>query len=117
NITAALALDVQAFTASGTWTKPAQGRLALVQIIGAGGGGSRRSAGHGSGGGPGGYVEILLQLSSLGATETVTIGAGGAVQTTDNTNGNPGGITSFGSHFTMYGGRGGDQAAAGTLVV
>jgi len=62
-------------------------------------------------------VEILLQLSSLGATETVTIGAGGAVQTTDNTNGNPGGITSFGSHFTMYGGRGGDQAAAGTLVV
>lgn len=117
NLAAVLAFDVQTFTASGVWTKPPVGRFALIQIVGAGGGGARRSAGNGSGGGPGGYVELLLPLSSLGSTETVTIGLGGAVQAVDNTVGWPGGLTSFGAHITMYGGRGGSHAAAGTLLM
>lgn len=116
NLAAVLATDVQTFTSSGTWTKPAQGRVACIQGIGAGGGGARRSAGNGSGGGCGPYYELWMLLSDLGATETVTIGAGGAVQSTDSTNGNAGGTTSFGTHLTIYGGRGGEQVAAGVAV-
>jgi hypothetical protein len=116
NLAAVLAIDVQTFTSSGTWTKPPTGRFVLVQVIGAAGGGARRSSGNGSGGGGGAYFERLFLLSALGATETVTIGAGGAVQSTDNTNGNNGGTTSFGSHITIYGGRGGEQVAAGNAV-
>lgn len=114
NLAAVLATDVQTFTSSGTWTKPSAGRFALVQVIGAAGGGARRSAGNGSGGGGGAYFEKLFLLSALGATETVTIGTGGAVQSTDSTDGNAGGTTSFGTHVVIYGGRGGTQGAAGT---
>jgi len=118
SIVAALAIDVQAFIDVGVWnwTKPAHGRFALVQIVGAAGGGARRSSGNGSGGGAGYYHEQLFLLSVLSATETVTIGAGGAVQSTDSTDGNPGDNTSFGSYITVYGGRGGQQAAAGTAL-
>lgn len=116
NLAAVLALDIQTFTASGTWTKPAQGRLALIQGFGAAGGGALRSAGNGAGGGCGPYYEKLIQLSSLGATEVVTIGAGGAIQLTDSTNGNAGGTTSFGAWLTIYGGRGGENQALATAA-
>jgi hypothetical protein len=116
NLAAVLALDTQTFDASGTWTKPPQGRFLLIQGWGSAGGGARRSVGNGSGGGGGSYFDRLIPLSSLGATETVTIGSGGAIQATDNTNGNPGGTSSFGAHLIIYGGRGGEQAAAGTMV-
>lgn len=116
NMAAILAVDTQTFTSSGTWTKPPNGKFALVQLIGAGGGGARRSSGNGSGAGPGPYYERLFLLSTLAATVAVTIGAGGAVQSTDNTDGNAGGTTSFGAHLVIYGGRGGQQAAAGNAV-
>src|SRR5882757_9739563 len=81
------ATDVQAFTATGanTWTKPS-GSPVLTRVIicgagGAGGGGASVISGTGmSGGGGGGsgwYADISLKTSSLGATETVTIGTGG----------------------------------------
>ncbi len=114
--TAGAAGDVQTFNAGGTWTKPASGTMALIEVWGAGGGGARRSAGNGSGGGGGGYTFMWKKLSDLGATETVTIGAGGAVQNTDNTNGNNGGNTSFGSWALVYGGTAGMQAASLTAA-
>lgn len=107
-----LTADVQTFTASGTWTKPVSGTIAEIEMWGAGGGGGRGSV-LGGGGGAGGYKRELVPLSALGATETVTIGAGGAGATSNNTNGSAGGNTTFGSWFTAYAG-GGGSGSAGT---
>jgi hypothetical protein len=115
-------INVQTFTSSGTWTKPsgyAAGSRVLIQAWGGGGGGGR-GTGNGGGGGGGGYNERWLTLSAMGATETVTVGAGGAARTTDGA-GNNGGNTSVGSLITAYagggatgcGGGGGGQLSAG----
>jgi hypothetical protein len=106
-------VNVQTFNASGTWTKPTingniAGRFARIQVW-AGGGGAGRGPNNSSasGGGGGGYNEIVVPLSTLGATVTVTIGAGGVGRTGSTGFGTAGGQTSFGSHCTAYGGGGG----------
>jgi hypothetical protein len=114
--TAAMAADYQAFTGSGTWTKPSgfgSEARAFIQVWGAGGGGGRANAsGNAGGGGGGAYVERWILLSSLGSTETVTIGAAGAGGASNDTNGTAGGNTTFGAWLTGYGGGGGGRAAA-----
>lgn len=103
-------LDQQTFDSSGTWTKPSNGSMALIEVWGAGGSGSNNStATQQNGGAGGGYAYRLMKLSDLGSTETVTIGAGGAARTTI-ANGVTGGDSSFGSWVTAYGGAGGSQA-------
>lgn len=112
------AADQQVFTSSGTWTKPSgfgAKAYVLIQAWGAGGGGGRVSSGsNASGGGGGAYSQRWILLSSLGSTETVTIGAGGAGATANDTSGTAGGNSTFGSHVTAYGGGGGAGASAGT---
>jgi len=110
-------INYQSFTSSGTWTKPAgygTGSRVLIQVWGGGGGGAKNGGNlsPGSGGGGGGYSEIWVTLSALGATETVTIGAGG---TAGGGTGGAGGNTTFGSVLTGYGGGGGygNNSAAG----
>lgn len=100
------------FDASGTWTKPGVGKYIIVECWGGGGSGARAQNGEGGGGGGGGaYNRRWLPFSALGATETVTVGTGGASRTVDNTDGAPGGNTTFGAHITGFeGGGGGDQA-------
>jgi hypothetical protein len=105
--------DIQTFTSSGTWTKPGSGTIAMIECIGGGGSGGKRSSGSGAGGGGGGYNIAWKALSSLGATETVTVGAGGAAQSANSTNGNAGGNSTFGAHLTAYGGGGGGQGSSG----
>ena len=112
--------DVQTFTASGTWTKPANGEMALIQAWGAGGSGGRGTDTNqgGGGGGGGAYVERWMPVDDLTATVAVTIGAGGASVNTSNTAGNAGGNTTFGSVVTAYGGgKGGNGAAAGVGII
>ncbi len=97
--------DTQTFTGSGTWTKPAFGTTAMIQLWAGGGSGGKGDNSHFAGGGGGGaYNLLIIPLASLGATETVTIGAGGASQTSANSDGNVGGNSTFGSWLTVYGG-------------
>lgn len=112
--------QVDVYTASTTWTRPAWARTVTVTAIAAGGGGGsgrRGAAGTarigGLGGAGGMFATHEFRASDLGATESVTVGAGGpggAGQTTDDTNGNDGGAggnSSFGSWLLSRGGPGG----------
>ena len=117
--TSRIALDIQAFTASGTWTKPASGTMAYIELWGAGGSGAKNTtAGNtAGGGGGGGYIAFWKKLSDLGATEAVTIGAGGAARTGASLQvGAAGGSTTFGSWGTAYGGGGGSYRTTTTTV-
>lgn len=60
-----------------TWTKPAGLKYVIVEVQAAGGNGASVTATDqaGGGGGGGGYGKKLIEAASLGATETVTIGA------------------------------------------
>jgi len=114
--TLGISVDVQAFTSSGTWTKPAGAKLVRVRAIGGGGGGGSGRLGGtptysgGSGGAGGASSEEVFNAAGLTSTVTVTVGvggAGGAGQTTTFTDGNPGvsgGVSSFGSYLKANGG-------------
>jgi hypothetical protein len=111
--------DVQEFSTAGgaTWTKPAKGNMAFVQAWGPGGSGARGTSGgggiRGGGGGGGAYECRWMPLADLASTVAVTVGAGGAARTSDNSLGLPGGSSSFGSHVVAYGGAGGGLSANG----
>ena len=111
------AINVQTFDSSGTWTKPsgyAAGSRVHVQAWGAGGSGGRSSTQQNiSGGGGGGFSERWATLSQFGATETITIGAGGAARTGSNQTGAVGGNSSAGTLITAYGGGGGEGLSTG----
>jgi hypothetical protein len=115
-----LKVDVQTFSTSGTWTKPADAKVVYVEIWGGGGGGGsgRRLFNTtlvygGAGGGGAAGVFKTFQAADLTSTVSVTIGAGGAggaAITTNDTDGNAGsngGDSTFGSYLKGLGGGGG----------
>lgn len=93
--------NVQTFNTSGafTWTKPGCGTNVTIECWG-GGGGSNGSFG----GGGGGYKTTTVAKSSLGATESGSVGIGGARN--DGGFAQQGGNTTFGAIVTAYGGGG-----------
>ena len=99
----------QVFTTSGTYTPTANMVYCQVQIVGGGGGGGGGSvdggntAPAGSGGGGGFYSSQIFSAATIGASKTVTIGAGGAGGIGKN-DGSAGSTTSFGSLLSASGG-------------
>jgi hypothetical protein len=83
--------NIESFTGSGTWTRPGDVDIVLVQVW-AGGGGAGNTSGNssGGGGGGGGYSQGLIDVSG---NVTVTIGAGGS--------GGSGGTSSFAGDVTI----------------
>ncbi len=104
------AVSVQAFTGSGTWTKPAGVKFVRVICVGGGGGGAgakNAATGTEGGGGGGGYSEKTLDVTAI-ASRAVTIGAVGAAGTAVPAGaGGAGGDTSFGADCIAKGGSGG----------
>jgi hypothetical protein len=108
---------IRIYTGDDTWNKPANLDFVIVLVIGAGGGGggcpttgaSEQAAA--AGGGAGGYSLKKIAAASLGASETVTRGAGGAGGV-GGTDGSTGGTSSFGAHCSATGGAGGQAGTA-----
>jgi hypothetical protein len=114
---AASSPDVQYFTSSGNWTKPAGAKRVFVecQAGGASGGGaaatSAGQAAEGAGGGGGGYVAHWFDADDLDTTVGVTVGDGGAAAAAG-ASGNDGEASIFSGQIEAHGGLAGTGGAA-----
>jgi len=113
-------IATQVFTSSGTYTPNAKMVYCDVRVVGGGGGGGGGAAGSStvvSGGGGGGGASFgrgIFSAATIGASQTVTIGALGTGGSTGNNPGNAGTDTTFGALLTGKGGAGGSGSAAGS---
>lgn len=106
---------VHSFYSSGTFTPTAPLQVDYLVVAGGGGGGNGAGGVGAGGGGAGGYRAGSQSVIS-GNDYTVTIGAGGAGKTTDETVGNSGSNSIFGTITSTGGGgggHGGDTASSG----
>jgi hypothetical protein len=100
--------DAQIFTTpgAGTWTKPAwaTGNEFVLVLMWPGGGGGSTTASQ-AGGGGGQFIQALFRASSLNATESLSVGAAGAI-------GAAGGNSTF-KNITAFGGGPGVSGTGG----
>ena len=108
-VSKSLSIVPQIFLSGGTYMPSANMVYCEVTAIGSGAGGGSGSA-NSSGGGGGGAGEQRIgtfSASSIGASQTVTIGVAGSGGTAPNGTGGSGNVTSLGSLISANGGTGG----------
>lgn len=117
------AIDIKTINTSGTYTPPANLAFIVLEAVGGGGAGGGASVGGsnrhsiGAGGGAGTYARVELSAAQVGASATVTIGAGGTGGTGT---GGTGGTTSFvctAGTYSCGGGNGGNTVAGAVSTV
>jgi len=107
---------VTVFTANGTFTPDAKCIAADVYCLGSGGGGGgavatgAATASCGTGGDGGGWAFAHLSIATIGASQSVTVPAGGTG--VSGAAGNAGAATTFGTLVSGRGGAGGQTTAA-----
>jgi hypothetical protein len=113
-------LNQYVYTASSTYNKNPLARY-VEMIVTAGGGGSggvpsvaASNATVSGGGGGGATCRKIVQNTSINLTETVTVGARGAVGASGTNVGGTGGTSSVGAHCSATGGGGGASNTAST---
>lgn len=95
-----LTVKRQVFATAGTFTYAPDPNLIMADVELVGGGGSTSSSAH-YGGGGGGYSKKLISAATIGASQSVTVGAAG------------GGNSTFGSILTANGGLNGTVSVSG----
>ncbi len=112
--TAFTSVNVQVFNSNGTYTPTAGMKYCDAYVTGGGGsGGSGQGAaapqvGAGGGGGAGGTsIRFAIPAATIGVSQSVTVGTGGAAPAAGNNPGNAGGASSLGALITTNGGAGG----------
>lgn len=103
------------FTTPGTtsWTAPAGVDEIQVLVVAGGGGGAYSVSSQGGGGGAGGLIYKPSYRVKPGTTYTITVGAGGAGSTSENTGGADGSNSVFDSLTAIGGGGGNIRGNAG----
>lgn len=113
---------IQNFVASGTYTPTAGMTHCIVELWGAGGGGGGCAAtgaatvAASGGGGGAAYSIQVFDSATIGASQSVTLGAAGAAGAAGNNAGGAGGASIFGALLTANGGSGGAGSAAAASV-
>lgn len=104
-------INVQKFTTNGTYTPTSGMVYCIIEAVAGGGGGgglaSATGAGNAGPGGSGGYARLLASAATIGASQSITVGAAGSGGASTGTNGSAGGNTAVGSLISCTGGGGG----------
>lgn len=112
---------IRVYTADDTWAKPADLHHIIVELVAGGGGGggvasASAQAACAMAGGGGEYAMKRIAEAALGATEAVTVGAGGAGGAAGQNAGADGNASSFGAHVSVNPGGGGDGSNSTATV-
>src|SRR5208283_911002 len=104
-------VNVQTFTSSGTYTPSINMKYCIVELQAAGGGsggcaGGTTAASCSGGGGAGAYAKSLFNNSTIGSSQTITIGAAGTAGAAGNNNAGNASSSSFGTLLVCGGGSG-----------
>lgn len=103
-------VNIRVFTANGTYTPTAGMLYCIAECVGSGGGGGGAAelvTQVGGGGGAGGYARRVLSAAQVGASQALTVPAGGAGGASTGGNGGNGSSTFIGALLGANGGVGG----------